>query len=143
MRRKLFSWRTDVFRVSLFSDALLHEGDLIALLVEADFVHERAHQQDPSAAGLFEIGWVARVGQRCRIEAAAFVADDESRGFDPTTLPDPCNPANLEKASGRGILLMRSFMDEIIFNEQGNQVTLVKRGVTEEADAEDVSAPRK
>ena len=76
-------------------------------------------------------------------DAARFVIRDEGCGFDPTTLPDPCNPANLEKASGRGILLMRSFMDEIIFNEQGNQVTLVKRGVTEEADAEDVSAPRK
>jgi CheY-like chemotaxis protein/anti-sigma regulatory factor (Ser/Thr protein kinase) len=69
-------------------------------------------------------------------EAARFVIRDEGRGFDPTALPDPCNPANLEKASGRGILLMRSFMDEVIFNEQGNQVTLVKKGVPEAAGDE-------
>ena len=68
-------------------------------------------------------------------EIARFVIRDEGRGFDPTTLPDPCDPANLEKASGRGILLMRSFMDEINFNEQGNQVTLVKKGV--EPDSSD------
>ena len=64
-------------------------------------------------------------------DAARVVIRDEGRGFDPSTLPDPCDPANLEKASGRGILLMRSFMDEISFNEQGNQVTLVKQGVPE------------
>jgi len=62
-------------------------------------------------------------------DVARFVIRDEGRGFNPSVLPDPCDPANLEKASGRGILLMRSFMDEISFNEQGNQVTLVKNGV--------------
>lgn len=61
-------------------------------------------------------------------EAARFTIRDEGPGFDPSTLPDPCDPDNLEKPSGRGILLMRSFMDEITFNEQGNQVTLVKHG---------------
>lgn len=66
-------------------------------------------------------------------DLARFVIRDEGRGFDPSSLPDPCDPANLEKASGRGILLMRSFMDEISFNEQGNQVTLVKQGVPESA----------
>lgn len=61
-------------------------------------------------------------------ESARFTIRDEGPGFDPSTLPDPCDPDNLEKPSGRGILLMRSFMDEITFNEQGNQVTLVKHG---------------
>jgi CheY-like chemotaxis protein/anti-sigma regulatory factor (Ser/Thr protein kinase) len=66
-------------------------------------------------------------------ELARFVIRDEGRGFDPQQLPDPCDPANLEKPSGRGILLMRSFMDEISFNEDGNQVTLVKHGVAQDA----------
>ncbi|MGE0608143.1 MAG: ATP-binding protein, partial [Pirellulales bacterium] len=48
-------------------------------------------------------------------------------GFDPSKLPDPTDPANLEKASGRGLLLMRSFMDEVTYNATGNQITLVKR----------------
>ncbi len=65
-------------------------------------------------------------------DEARYVIRDEGPGFDPAKLPDPCDLENLEKPSGRGILLMRSFMDEISFNDKGNQVTLVKRGTTEE-----------
>ena len=68
-------------------------------------------------------------------ESASFTVRDEGQGFDPSSLPDPCDLENLEKPSGRGILLMRSFMDEIIFNERGNEVTLVKHGV--EPDSSD------
>ena len=66
-------------------------------------------------------------------DLARFVIRDEGPGFDPKKLANPCDPENLEKPSGRGILLMHSFMDEISFNEQGNQVTLVKQGVKAEA----------
>ncbi|MDG2207196.1 MAG: response regulator [Pirellulales bacterium] len=52
---------------------------------------------------------------------------DHGQGFDPTTLPDPTEPENLEKVSGRGVLLMRSFMDEVQFNDAGNRVTMIKR----------------
>ena len=52
---------------------------------------------------------------------------DEGEGFDPSKLPDPTDPANLEMASGRGILLMRTFMDDVTYNDQGNVVTLIKR----------------
>jgi anti-sigma regulatory factor (Ser/Thr protein kinase) len=70
-------------------------------------------------------------------DEALFVVRDEGQGFDPDALPDPTDPANLEKASGRGILLMRAFMDSIIFNSVGNSVTLVKRSGAER------DAPRK
>ncbi len=52
---------------------------------------------------------------------------DHGQGFDPSTLPDPTEPENLEKVSGRGVLLMRSFMDEVKFNDAGNRVTMIKR----------------
>jgi CheY-like chemotaxis protein/anti-sigma regulatory factor (Ser/Thr protein kinase) len=55
-----------------------------------------------------------------------FVIRDEGRGFDPRQLPDPTDPLNIEKPSGRGLLLMRTFMDQVSFNERGNEVTLVK-----------------
>lgn len=58
---------------------------------------------------------------------ASFVIRDEGPGFDVRTLPDPTDPENLEKASGRGVLLMRAFMDEVMYNDTGNQVTMVKR----------------
>jgi hypothetical protein len=56
-----------------------------------------------------------------------YVVRDEGPGFDPSTLPDATCPANLERPSGRGLLLMRTFMDEVLYNETGNQVTLIKR----------------
>lgn len=59
-------------------------------------------------------------------EALATVRD-EGAGFDVASIPDPKLPENLTKVSGRGVLLMRSFMDEVRFGERGNQVTLVKR----------------
>jgi len=58
---------------------------------------------------------------------ATFTIRDEGKGFDPRSLPDPTDPENLEKASGRGILLMRAFMDNVSYNSTGNTVTLVKR----------------
>lgn len=58
---------------------------------------------------------------------ARFMIRDQGAGFDPTTLPDPKAPENIEKASGRGILLMRTFMDEVVFSDRGNQVDLLKR----------------
>jgi CheY-like chemotaxis protein/anti-sigma regulatory factor (Ser/Thr protein kinase) len=57
---------------------------------------------------------------------ARFVVRDEGSGFDPGTLPDPRDPENLLKVSGRGVLIMRTFMDEVRFNPNGNEVTLVK-----------------
>lgn len=51
---------------------------------------------------------------------------DEGGGFYPSQLPDPCCEQNLSRPNGRGVMLMKSYMDEVSFNEQGNQVTLVK-----------------
>jgi serine/threonine-protein kinase RsbW len=55
---------------------------------------------------------------------------DEGPGFDPSTLPDPLAPENLLKASGRGIFLIRSFMDEMVLQrapEGGMEVVMIKR----------------
>ena len=55
---------------------------------------------------------------------------DEGCGFDPATVADPLTTENLLKASGRGIFLMRSFMDEMTFQrvaEGGMEVRMVKR----------------
>jgi CheY-like chemotaxis protein/anti-sigma regulatory factor (Ser/Thr protein kinase) len=58
---------------------------------------------------------------------ATYVVRDEGPGFDPATLPDPLDPAQLEKTTGRGLLLIRTFMDEVSFNATGNEITIVKR----------------
>lgn len=53
---------------------------------------------------------------------------DQGNGFDPATLPDPTDPENLLKPHGRGVMMMRLFLDEVSWNDTGNQVTLVKKG---------------
>ena len=73
------------------------------------------------------------------LEEAVITIRDDGPGFDSTALPDPTDPVNLDKVSGRGVLLMRTFVDELRFNEQGNQVTLIKRRRQSEPDALDCS----
>ena len=67
---------------------------------------------------------------RVSSQVGTFIVRDGGPGFDPTQLPDPTDPENLEKVSGRGLLLMRTFMDEVSFNSTGNEVTMVKRNAT-------------
>lgn len=52
---------------------------------------------------------------------------DEGSGFDPGSIPDPTGPQGVQRSRGRGLFLLRSLMDEISFNEKGNEVTLVLR----------------
>src|SRR5262249_9082757 len=68
-----------------------------------------------------------RFTARITRDKATFVIRDEGPGFDPARLPDPTDPANLGRVGGRGLLLIRTFMDEVYFNATGNEITLVKR----------------
>jgi CheY-like chemotaxis protein len=58
---------------------------------------------------------------------AVYVVRDEGPGFDPSSLPDPTDPTNVEKVSGRGLFLIRTFMDKVYHNETGNEITMIKR----------------
>ncbi|HEX3871043.1 MAG TPA: response regulator [Pirellulales bacterium] len=60
-------------------------------------------------------------------QEATFVIRDEGPGFDPACLPDPTDPSNLERVCGRGLLLVRTFMEEVRHNETGNEITMIKR----------------
>ena len=62
-------------------------------------------------------------------DRAIVTVRDEGGGFDPGHLPDPTSDENLEKPTGRGVMLMRAYMDEVSFNEKGNQVRLIKKNV--------------
>ncbi len=50
---------------------------------------------------------------------------DEGGGFDYTNIPDPTLPDNLGKSTGRGLYLMKSLSDELIFSNKGASVTLI------------------
>jgi len=70
-----------------------------------------------------------RIFVHVRIDAhqAMFVIRDEGRGFDTTNLPTKGDLGALDGDSGRGIVLMHAFMDEVKYNAAGNEVTLIKR----------------
>lgn len=60
-------------------------------------------------------------------QAATMVITDQGPGFDRDALPDPTDPENMDRIGGRGLLLIRTFMDHVEYNDKGNQITLVKR----------------
>jgi len=65
----------------------------------------------------------------CSVEnqLATIVIQDEGPGFDPGDVPDPTDDDNLEKPSGRGLMLMKAFMTNISYNESGNRVEMTKQ----------------
>ena len=66
----------------------------------------------------------------------AIAVRDEGEGFDPGTIADPLAPENMLKASGRGIFLMRNFMDDVSLRrmpEGGMEVRMVKKLARAEA----------
>jgi serine/threonine-protein kinase RsbW len=58
---------------------------------------------------------------------ARFTIEDEGEGFDVSAIPDPTDIENLFKSSGRGVMFMYNIMDEVVYNEKGNRITMVKK----------------
>jgi CheY-like chemotaxis protein len=61
---------------------------------------------------------------------------DEGPGFNPQSVPDPTLPANLEKLSGRGLLLIRTFMDDVQYADKGSRIVMIKRREEKESAAQ-------
>jgi CheY-like chemotaxis protein len=59
-------------------------------------------------------------------DAARFVVGDDGPGYDTSIFEAPVQPDQLNRISGRGLLLIRTFMDQVSFNKSGNQITMVK-----------------
>jgi len=53
--------------------------------------------------------------------------EDVGRGFDYRKLPDPTKDENIMKGGGRGVFLILRLMDEVIFSDKGNRITMVKK----------------
>ena len=107
-------------RVSKLGLVRPEQSNLFVALDEA-FVNAVKHgnKNDPTK--------LVRVGAELSPTEASFTIEDEGEGFDVRTIPDPCDPSNLFKSSGRGVLLIYNIMDEVEYNAQGNRVKMVKR----------------
>lgn len=75
----------------------------------------------------FDASKTVRVSAEVSTTEARFTVEDEGEGFDVNAIPDPRNPENLFKASGRGVLFIHNIMDEVTYNERGNRLTMVKK----------------
>jgi serine/threonine-protein kinase RsbW len=65
---------------------------------------------------------------RCALDGeVSITVEDEGRGFDTATLPDPTAPENRLRTSGRGIYLMKAVMDEVRFTKGGALVYMRKK----------------
>ena len=60
-------------------------------------------------------------------EMAEITIRDEGPGFDPGKIPDPTDPAYLDRPCGRGLWLIHAFIDEVRHNSTGNEITMILR----------------
>jgi serine/threonine-protein kinase RsbW len=74
-----------------------------------------------------DVSKIVRITADLSAREARFTIEDEGEGFRVTEIPDPRDPANLFKTSGRGVLLIYNIMDEVMYNERGNRLTMIKR----------------
>jgi len=92
----------------------------VRLAFEEALVNAMRHgnRMDPSCQ--------VRLAYRVSPERVEIRITDEGNGFDPASVPDPTADENLCKPCGRGIMLMRSYMDEVSYTSSGREVHLVK-----------------
>jgi serine/threonine-protein kinase RsbW len=72
----------------------------------------------------FDSQLLVSVGVGDKSDEFCFTVKDQGRGFDYANLPDPTSPENLEKENGRGIFLMQSLADEVVFEDNGRTVNI-------------------
>lgn len=122
---------SDLVRARELEEQLLKEvaecgfddGEIFAikLALEESFINAIRHgnKSDPNKS--------VRITSDINNRQVVFTISDDGPGFTPNDVPDPTTKENLEKPSGRGLMLMRAYMDEVSYNTRGNEVRLVKR----------------
>jgi serine/threonine-protein kinase RsbW len=98
----------------------VEKSNLFVALDEA-FVNAVKHGNKFNAQKLVKIS--AEVSTK----EARFTIEDEGEGFKISEIPDPTNPENLFKTSGRGVMFIHNIMDEVKYNERGNRLEMVKK----------------
>jgi serine/threonine-protein kinase RsbW len=114
-------------RVSKLGIVVPENSNLFIALDEA-FVNAVRHGNKNDPTKLLKV--TAELSPR----EACFTVEDEGEGFDVGAIPNPCDPDNLFKTSGRGVLLIHNIMDEVEYNAQGNRVKMVKRPESRESE---------
>ncbi len=107
-------------RVEKLGGVKPEQSNLFVALDEA-FVNAVKH------GNKFNTQKLVRITAELSSREATFTVEDEGEGFDVNSIPDPLDPENLFKTSGRGVLFIYNIMDEVKYNERGNRLTMVKK----------------
>ena len=107
------------------SNSSFAEAELFAirLAVEEAFANAIKHGNKRDITKNISVSWGYSGG------SLSVVICDQGDGFDPGCVPDPTLAENIHLPSGRGLMLIRSYMDEVFFDDRGNQITMIKRRV--------------
>jgi len=109
--------------LSLMEEFGYSEHDLFSVRVafEEALANALLHGHHGDETNEINISWVV-TDERIEIEVV-----DQGRGYDPETIPDPTADENLTLTSGRGLAMIRAFMNEVEVNERGNLVKMMRR----------------
>ena len=107
-------------RVEKLGVVKAEQSNLFVALDEA-FVNAVKH------GNKFDAKKLVRIIAEVSAAEARFTIEDEGEGFDVNSIPDPLDPSNLFKTSGRGVLFIYNIMDEVKYNERGNRLTMIKK----------------
>jgi serine/threonine-protein kinase RsbW len=136
--------KADLWRLELTLESKLESADLAESQVSNFAARASYAQEQCEEIGLAIRESVANAvlhGNRCDLNKKVFLAAeiqvhglvisvrDEGEGFVPESLPNPLVPPNLHRESGRGFLLVKTLMDEVIFRRAasgGMEVTMTK-----------------
>ena len=94
-----------------------HYGNILIALTEAiNNAITHGNKLDPNKK--------VKLNMSSKNSNLSFVIQDEGEGFDFDNIPDPTLPENLTKLNGRGVFLMKSWADEVVFEAKGTSITL-------------------
>jgi len=104
-------------RAGQFSE---HEIFSIRLALEEAMVNAIKHGNN------FDRNKKVHISYKVNLEQFEILIADEGHGFDPEDVPDPTAVENLERPCGRGLMLMRYYMNSVCYNTNGSSVSMVK-----------------
>lgn len=111
---------TEIMKELGFKHEIIY-GTVVSVVEAVTNAIKHGNRQDPLKK--------AKVYWHKTKKSVSFTIHDEGDGFDPTAVPDPTKPENIEKTNGRGIFLMRSLMDKVKFDttpSSGTRVVMFK-----------------
>ena len=114
---KVFRWILDKVEANNFS-----QEDIFAihLALEEAFLNAVKHGNKMNPDKEIKVDYTVGLD---KVEVSM---TDEGNGFDSDAVPDPRYGENLYKTKGRGLFLIRSYMDVVEFNEQGNRIRMIR-----------------